>query len=618
MNFSGYLPLLIEILGKGFAVLLLAWPLVASVRRVSAAWRHLFWLASFAVLLALPIPALWRASQATEAVASGPLPGGGETAVFVFRLPAVDARPLAPELAESGAVAKSGWARLRTRVAAWLRQNARALVVGFWLLGVVGLAMLRLTAVLRLRAWRRASGLLINPRLLAVAERVRREAGVGRRVEWRLGAACPVAMTWGTRRPVVLLPEAAGAWSDERLALVLRHELSHVARCDAGARALAWWTCVLHWPNPLVWLTARRLRLEQEQACDDAVLRAGSDATSYAEELLVSARGLATPRLAGAPAVAMAERSNLERRIHAVLGGGRRETVRRRGLVLAACGAVGALAACSSVRVDETAARPPIRQEGVEIREATDAEAATLIGGAGEVAKDRRQVEIEVRYLDLKKVDPATLDATELFGRSLAPGETTSPVVLGHWPTAELNSAVRDLGRRGGYDLLSAPRVTVLNGNRATISVAQELRYPKDFDAPPADPEQVPDAYESRNVGVEAAVQPQVLADGGVGLDMETMVREFEGYIEGPPAGGAVDRKHVPIFLERADTASLVVRPGATVVLRASPRQKVVPEHAPEWARQAAGVGEVPDTSTVLIFVTARVVDPGAIPAHGR
>ena len=46
---------------------------------------------------------------------------------------------------------------------------------------------------------------------------------------------------------------------------------------------------------------------------------------------------------------------------------------------------------------------------------------------------------------------------------------------------ADVDLAIRALSRKTGSDLMSAPKVTVLSGKRATITVAQELRYPESY-----------------------------------------------------------------------------------------------------------------------------------------
>lgn len=126
-------------------------------------------------------------------------------------------------------------------------------------------------------------------------------------------------MTWGALRPVVLLPAVARSWPAARRREVLLHELAHVRRGDWAARLMAALICAMHWFNPLAWLAARRLRDEQELACDDAVLASGARPSDYAAHLLDVARGLRTPFVTAGATVAMARPSQLTGRLLAVL-----------------------------------------------------------------------------------------------------------------------------------------------------------------------------------------------------------------------------------------------------------------------------------------------------------
>jgi hypothetical protein len=73
------------------------------------------------------------------------------------------------------------------------------------------------------------------------------------------------------------------------------------------------------WFHPLAWFAVRRLRIEREVACDDAVLLSGVRPADYAEQLVEVASELRSPRWNPAPVVAIAGASPIERRIHSIL-----------------------------------------------------------------------------------------------------------------------------------------------------------------------------------------------------------------------------------------------------------------------------------------------------------
>ena len=116
-----------------------------------------------------------------------------------------------------------------------------------------------------------------------------------------------------------MLPAAAARWSEERLRVVISHELAHVRRGDWGTQLAAELLRAVFWFNPLVWIACRRLRAESELACDDEVLNGGVEGVDYAGHLLDLARVLNSPRHAWLSAPAMARPSSLEGRISAML-----------------------------------------------------------------------------------------------------------------------------------------------------------------------------------------------------------------------------------------------------------------------------------------------------------
>lgn len=134
-----------------------------------------------------------------------------------------------------------------------------------------------------------------------------------------LGHPGCVPMVWGVRKPRLLLPEGFHRWTADKLRAVLLHEFAHLRRRDPLALVAAQLMQALHWFNPLAWLALRRLRIEQEHACDDAALLQGMRPSDYAQHLLdLSRHSRLAPGL-GICALAMARPAPVESRVQAIL-----------------------------------------------------------------------------------------------------------------------------------------------------------------------------------------------------------------------------------------------------------------------------------------------------------
>jgi TonB family protein len=170
-------------------------------------------------------------------------------------------------------------------------------------------------------------------------------------------------MTCGVVRPAIVLPADAPGWNPEDLERALVHELAHVARNDWAIHCVARAVCALYWFHPLVWMALRRLELEAERACDDAVLER-SEATAYADQLVAVARRLSAGK---SPVLAMANRKDLELRVKSVLDGGRRRGRAGRWCVaLASAASVALLLTVSPLRIvaaPQTANLPRLRSD---------------------------------------------------------------------------------------------------------------------------------------------------------------------------------------------------------------------------------------------------------------
>jgi len=92
---------------------------------------------------------------------------------------------------------------------------------------------------------------------------------------------------FGIRKPVLIWPAGLSArLSDGELEAVLAHEACHVDRSDNLGALLSVLVEAVFWFHPLVWWIRTRLVAERERACDEEVLRLGSEPEVYAEGIL--------------------------------------------------------------------------------------------------------------------------------------------------------------------------------------------------------------------------------------------------------------------------------------------------------------------------------------------
>lgn len=88
---------------------------------------------------------------------------------------------------------------------------------------------------------------------------------------------------FGVFRPILLLPDGLRErLTAEQFEAIVAHELCHVRRRDNLSSAIHMVVEALFWFHPLVWWIQARLVEERERACDEAVLRMGSDPQDYA------------------------------------------------------------------------------------------------------------------------------------------------------------------------------------------------------------------------------------------------------------------------------------------------------------------------------------------------
>lgn len=241
-------------------------------------------------------------------------------------------------------------------------------------------------------------------------------------------------------------------------------------------------------------------------------------------------------------------------------------------------------------------------------------------------------------------VAPPTLPGANNLGQAAG----NIAVLSGSIGEFDVAAVVRALAQTSGADLLSAPRVTVLSGSEALITVAQEMRYPQSFGeiqsqvgsghtatdgtgsaAGVTITAGTPKDFTTRNVGMELRVIPTVEEDErSISLELHPKVTEFEGFIEygGPSIAISGGRTvtvppgfYQPVFSLREVSTRVTIWDGATIIMGGLTREEVkkvedkvpVLGDIPLLGHLFRSKGRSAQKRNLLIFVTANLVGPG-------
>ncbi len=298
---------LLDAAAKGSFIALFGGFLVWMWSRRAAADRYRVWLGVVLALACLPLLGALLPSHVLP-LASNP-PSQTELTADIISAPVSEP---APQLFDTWlANAKPAQAATKTAVES-------PIAIGWfhlYLLGA-GFVCLRLlisaAALWRVRKRSRKADLTFQARIDELGDTL----GIRRKICLLLSSARQMPMTWGIWRPKLLLPMDATTWDEDRLDAVLLHELAHIQRYDNGVQLLSQLVLAVYWFNPIVWFVNKRLAVERERACDDAVVSQGTKPSDYATHLM----GLSTGReFSPLWATAMANPTQLESRLKRVL-----------------------------------------------------------------------------------------------------------------------------------------------------------------------------------------------------------------------------------------------------------------------------------------------------------
>ncbi|HTW46410.1 MAG TPA: M56 family metallopeptidase [Acidobacteriaceae bacterium] len=221
---------------------------------------------------------------------------------------------------------------------------AAILFISLWIpLAAIALARV-LFGLWQVRAIRREC-VEIDPATLAPALRdTLRSSAAGRRVRLLVSETARVPAALGFHRAAIVLP----AWclremSPAEIQPILIHELAHLERRDDWTNLLQKLVRAVLFFHPAVWWIDRRLAVEREMACDDAVLAALGNARAYAGSLVGLLERSCARRGWTMAQAAVSRAREVSQRIARILSGGAASTRIGRG----ALGLAAALCAAS-------------------------------------------------------------------------------------------------------------------------------------------------------------------------------------------------------------------------------------------------------------------------------
>ncbi len=314
--------LTIDILCKVTVVLLMATVAVRLLRRSSAANRHFVWTLAISGTILIPIGVVllpgWGISERVSALPDVQIPVAGEA----FRSGLVKytgtlenrARPVASKAAASPRITKTPEGNSPT-----IAYNDRRFAIGLWLLVTGGLLLRVAAACVGSHRLRSNSPKISNQSWYVLLSESVSDLNIRRKVALRQTARWVAPVTSGVLRPFIILPSDCEQWDEEQRRSALIHELAHIKRFDVFTLLLTNIACAVFWFHPLVWYARRRMKIERERACDDAVINAGIKPSTYSDHLLELSTNWSRSNLMPQGAVAMANPQHLTDRVHRIL-----------------------------------------------------------------------------------------------------------------------------------------------------------------------------------------------------------------------------------------------------------------------------------------------------------
>ncbi|MGF1677927.1 MAG: hypothetical protein ACFCUX_01905 [Candidatus Methylacidiphilales bacterium] len=243
---------------------------------------------------------------------------------------------------------------------------------------------------------------------------------------------------------------------------------------------------------------------------------------------------------------------------------------------------------------------------------------------------------------------PNQLDALLQLGLNRNPAQIGFSGIMGSSGFRYLLTALESTF---GKDLMSSPKLTLVNGSKSKIRIVREFRYPEEYEAPEVETITIgtgaaafaiisvtpstPTDFISKDIGVTLEVRANATPDRRIDLELKPEVIEFEGFIDyGGPINAQLNIFGSPtfqvatannlrhVFSVRNIETKLQVIDGQTVVMAGFIRddEQEVNDKVPllgdlPWVGRAFRSKSTQSVKRNLaVFITARMVNPDGTP----
>ncbi|MBP1994385.1 M56 family metallopeptidase [Paenibacillus eucommiae] len=157
-----------------------------------------------------------------------------------------------------------------------------------------------------------------DPNILQMFETCKQEMSIQRSIPLMCSNQVASPTLFGFFHPVLIMSEATiKTLRSEQLRYIFLHELAHYKRKDITINGLMQVLLILHWFNPILWYAYRRMREDQEIACDARALTQiqSYESKEYGQTIITLLMNISEQRQLPGTASLSGNKAQLKRRI---------------------------------------------------------------------------------------------------------------------------------------------------------------------------------------------------------------------------------------------------------------------------------------------------------------